>query len=130
MDISVHIDDSRVTSFSPEAQNSLKQACADYASTIIDEAKRIEQNDRISATQAEVIASHIDEAKKNYRRPVSAPKWKIAVDIAVELLLLFVGGLFDRELLLKDNLFLIFYVVLIIVTVVLLVLKYAHSEHT
>ena len=38
--------------------------CIEYADGIIEEAKRIEQSDRSRNMQAEVIASHIDEAKK------------------------------------------------------------------
>lgn len=127
MDITVQIDDSQISSFSTEAKSALTQVCKDYASAIIDEAKRIEQTDRVGSGQAEVIASHIDEARKNYRRPLSVPRWKIVVDIVVELLILFVGGLFDKTELLNNNLFLGFYIVLVITTVAFLVVKYARG---
>lgn len=129
MIISFEIDESEVNGFSVEAHNSLIRVCKDYANGIVAEAKRIESNDRSGGNdQIEVIASHIDEAKKNYRKISPKSKGKIIISVIVDVLMLIVGATFDKDSLLNNNAYLIIYIILIAITIVFLVIKYARGE--
>lgn len=125
MRVTFEINDSKMDGFSFEAKNSLKKACKEYAAGIIDEARKIEQIDRMGSSQVEVIASHIDEARKIYRRAPSRSKAYIVIDVLVEVLLLIIGIMFDKEKLWNSDWYLIVFIGLIIILVVLLIMKYS-----
>lgn len=129
MILSIDVSDSEINGFSNEAINSLKRACTDYTNGIVTEAKRIEQIDRVgSSSQVEVIASHVDEARKNFRRKAPTKIWKTIISILVDIFCLIVGILFDKEKLLNNNGYLIFYVIVIILTIIFLVIKYVKED--
>lgn len=127
MDVMFVVDDNRVNGFTPSAKNELIEICKEYVEGIIEEAKRIEQNDRSGNTQAEVIASHVIEAKKNYRRTPPRKTKHIVIDVMVDILALILGALFNKESLTSSNAYLIVYIILIFVTVVLLIVKYSRK---
>lgn len=124
MEVRLQVDNSKVTGFSTGAIDAITKCCQEYMDGIIEEAKRIEQSDRVGGTQ-EVIASHVDEAKKNYRRTPTKTTSYIIINVIVEVLLLVIGAMFDTGSLTQNNIYLIIYVSLLALTVVLLVLKYS-----
>lgn len=125
MEIKLVVDDSKVMGFSPESRTSLRKACQEYMEGIIEEAKRIESNDRIGGKRVEVIASHVDEAKKNYRRTPAKKIPYIIINVLVDIFLLVIGAMFDKKQLIESNIYLIIYIVIIAISVVLLILKYS-----
>lgn len=125
MNITFVVDDNKVDAFTSGARDALVSVCKEYADGIIEEARRIEQSDRSGKMQAEVIASHIDEAKKNYRRTPSRKIKHIVIDVLVDILALMLGAMFNKDTLISSNTYLIIYILLIFVTVVLLIIKYS-----
>lgn len=125
MEVRLQVDNNKVAGFSAGSINAITKCCQEYMEGIIEEAKRIEQSDRIGGTPVEVIASHVDEAKKNYRRNPAKKTAYIIINVIVDVLFLVIGAMFDKELLTKNNAYLIFYIIIIAITVVLLVLKYS-----
>lgn len=125
MNIAFVLDENKVEVFSPGARDALVGVCIEYADGIIEEAKRIEQSDRSRNMQAEVIASHIDEAKKNYRRTPSRKITHIVIDVLVDILALMLGVMFNKNALISSNMYLLIYIILIFITLVLLIIKYS-----
>lgn len=128
MRLVITIDDSEIASFSPDAKEALKIVCKNYALAVVKEAKIIEQSDRVGNSKEEVIASHVDEAKKKYRRPPTRKKWQIIIDVIVEILLLIIGIMFDKEQLWNNNIYFAAYIILIVTSIILLIIKYAKGK--
>lgn len=125
MEIMCRVDDANIEGFSGGAKDRIQSVCQEYVEGIIAEAKRIEQSDRIGNAEVEVIASHVDEARKNYRRAPTRSISRIILDVFVEFFLLILGVLFDKNDLLNNTGFMIFYIIFLLVTVILLIIKYS-----
>ncbi len=125
MDITFAVEDPLLEGFSEEAKKSLTTVCSEYAVDIIREAKRIEQNDRVTGSKVEVIASHIREAKRIYRKAPRRNTGIIVAYVILDILLIALGIMFDKTKLLNSTWYLLIYIAIAIITIVLEIVKYS-----
>ncbi len=110
--------------FSEKAVAELDRICSEYRKEIVEEAKRVERRGRDLNDKPEIIVTHVKEASMNYKKGTIRRKSKILVSIILDLLLLVVGLLFDKEKMLTDDNYLIIFAVIFIVATCLTVMKY------
>ena len=111
--------------FSDGAKAELNRACEEYRINIIDETRKIEQRDRGRDDEVEIIAVHVREAKRNYRKTSPKKASRIIINVILDLLILIVGIIFDKEKMLNNDIYLIGFIVLLLTTIVLTVIKYS-----
>lgn len=111
--------------FSEKAILEIEKACDEYRNDIINESKRLEKEDRGPNSEPEIIAKHIITAKDNYRKSQKKSLGVKIVNIMLDLFMLILGGFFDKEQLLKNDIYLGFYMLLLLITIILVVVKYS-----
>ena len=74
MSVEVRIPDDGLTGFSEQAQKLLKEATAEYATDLIEEANRIEAGRNSTSGPPEVTRGMVDDARVLLRRGLGVPR--------------------------------------------------------
>ena len=127
MQFDITVDESKLINFSQDAKLALKRTSEEYINNIVNEARQLENHDRVGSN-TEIITSHIEQAKINYIKKPKKTIWKVVLSVIVDILLLLIGFLFDKDRMLTQNWYLILFVVIVIITIVLLIIKYSKGE--
>jgi len=122
MPVDIQIADEDLSGFSNPAKGKLKEAVADYASDLIDEANRIEAGRNSTGGNPEITQGMVNDAKILLRRGLGAPKtkvWSKIWRVAAAVLSLAAGFLYDKEELQDGGYMLLF--ILVVATAILAV---------
>lgn len=111
--------------FSEHAKAELEKTCLAYRQHIIQESKNIERHEREAGAEPEIIVAHIQQAKRNYRKGSPKKIGDIILNVILDALLLFLGFYFDKDRILNNDTHLIIFVILVFITIILTVFKYA-----
>ncbi len=126
--MNININDNKVSRFTKDAKEKLKDVIQDYALIIVKESEIIEKSDRNGSAKEKIIASYVEEAKRNYRRKPPLRVWYIVMNIVLDILVLVMGGFFNTEELTSNSKYLTQYIVVLIIVVALMVVKYSKGR--
>ena len=107
----IRIPEDSLAGFSQQARKRLREATAEYATDLIEEANRIEAGRNSTNGSPEVTRGMIDDARILLRRGLGAPKKGRGIKIlrvSAAVLPLFVGILYDRSELQNGSYMLLF----------------------
>ena len=111
----IEIADDKLAGFSAQARTRLKDAVAEYATDLIEEANRIEAGRNSTTGPPEVTRGMVIDAKDLLRRGLGVPKkrWGFKILRVVAVILSLVVGIMYNETALQDSGYLLLFILVV-----------------
>lgn len=115
MSLKIDIPEDNLTGFSQQARLRLKEATAEYATELIEEANRIEAGRNSTRGPPEVTRGMVDDAGLLLRRGLSAQRkgWKSKITRIVAVVLSLCVGILYNDAALQNSAYLLIFVLLV-----------------
>lgn len=115
MSVEIQIPEDGLTGFSQQARERLKEATAEYATDLIEEANRIEAGRNSTSGPPEVTRGMVDDARVLLRRGLNVARkdWgSKTLRVVAAVLSLCVGVMYDKDAL-QDSGYLLLFILLV-----------------
>jgi hypothetical protein len=120
MKLEIDISDDKLQNLSPTAKTEISKVSKAYIEEVLDEASRIEESRRTSASNPEVTAAIISDAvvfAKSYGIRRKKPKKQIFMQVLAFIASTLTGGLFETDKF-KDTGYVVLFLVIFLIAVV------------